>query len=106
MIDPEVEVPRWVLTPRGIARMIVLAESGVAALVWSQRHGARILDLGRPPASARLVELIEAGDASGAASLLDEHLARARELLAGALGGEPGPEAHRIPSSLPSAATA
>lgn len=47
---------------------------------------------------ARLVELIEAGDAPAAAALLDEHLGRARELLAGALGGEPGPEA-LLPSS-------
>ncbi|MGC3995131.1 MAG: GntR family transcriptional regulator [Propionicimonas sp.] len=52
---------------------------------------------------ARLADLIEAGDATGAATLLDEHLSRARELLAGALGGEPGPEAYR-PSSALSAA--
>jgi hypothetical protein len=30
--------------------------------------------------------------------MLDEHLARARELLAASLGGEPGPEAF-VPSS-------
>lgn len=47
---------------------------------------------------ARIIELIEAGDADGAASMLDEHLARARELLASALGGEAGPEAE-LPSS-------
>ncbi len=47
---------------------------------------------------ARILEQIEAGDADGAAALLDEHLSRARELLAGQLGGEPGPEAFR-PSS-------
>ncbi|MGB7961971.1 MAG: GntR family transcriptional regulator [Propionicimonas sp.] len=47
---------------------------------------------------ARMLRLIEAGDGAGVASLLAEHLARARELLAGALGGEPGPEAF-LPSS-------
>jgi DNA-binding GntR family transcriptional regulator len=47
---------------------------------------------------ARLLELIEAGDADGAARMLDEHLARARELLAASLGGEAGPEAY-VPSS-------
>lgn len=47
---------------------------------------------------ARLLELIEAGDADGAARMLDEHLARARELLAASLGGEAGPEAF-VPSS-------
>jgi DNA-binding GntR family transcriptional regulator len=47
---------------------------------------------------ARIMELIEAGEAAGAAAMLDEHLARARELLAGALGGEAGPEAF-LPSS-------
>ena len=49
---------------------------------------------------ARMLELIEAGDASGVANLLEEHLARARELLAGDLGGVPGPEATLPPSVL------
>ncbi|HET7723332.1 MAG TPA: GntR family transcriptional regulator [Propionibacteriaceae bacterium] len=47
---------------------------------------------------AKLLALIGEGDAEGVASMLDEHLARARELLAEALGGKPGPEAH-LPSS-------
>lgn len=47
---------------------------------------------------ARLLELIEAGDGPGAAAMLDEHLARARELLAASLGGVAGPEA-AVPSS-------
>ena len=50
---------------------------------------------------ARLLELIEAGDADGAAHLLDEHLARARELLAASLGGAAGPEAFLPSSALP-----
>jgi len=50
---------------------------------------------------ARLLDLIEAGDGEGAAHLLDEHLARARELLAASLGGEAGPEAYLRSSALP-----
>jgi DNA-binding GntR family transcriptional regulator len=53
---------------------------------------------------ARIMELIEAGEAAGAAAMLDEHLARARELLAGALGGEAGPEAFLPSSALASPA--
>lgn len=47
---------------------------------------------------ARILDLIEAGDQDAAAAMLDEHLSRARELLAASLGGEPGPEAF-LPSS-------
>jgi DNA-binding GntR family transcriptional regulator len=47
---------------------------------------------------ARILYQIEAGDADGVAATLAEHLARARELLAGALGGIPGPEAY-LPST-------
>lgn len=50
---------------------------------------------------ARLLELIGAGDADGAARMLDEHLARARELLAASLGGDAGPEAFVRSSALP-----
>ena len=46
----------------------------------------------------RILRQLEAGDAEGVAATLVEHLARARELLAGALGGTPGPEAY-LPSS-------
>lgn len=49
---------------------------------------------------ARLLTLIGDGDAVGAAAMLDEHLGRARELLAGALGGTPGPEAHQPSTAL------
>ena len=51
---------------------------------------------------ARILQLIEAGDGAGVAALLAEHLARARELLAGALGGQPGPEAFVPCSALES----
>jgi DNA-binding GntR family transcriptional regulator len=49
---------------------------------------------------AKLLELISSGDGESAAGLLDEHLARAREMLAGSLGGTPGPEAFVPPSVL------
>ncbi|MCY7286859.1 MAG: GntR family transcriptional regulator [Cryobacterium sp.] len=49
----------------------------------------------------RLLELIGEGDGDAAAQLLDEHLARARERLAAAIGGEAGPEAHLPPSVNP-----
>ncbi len=66
----------------------------MAQLQGSQRLSPEII----VAEHAQLLTLIEAGNADGAASLLDEHLARARELLAGALGGKPGPEAY-LPSS-------
>ncbi|PKQ30868.1 MAG: GntR family transcriptional regulator [Actinobacteria bacterium HGW-Actinobacteria-2] len=50
---------------------------------------------------ARILELIELGDADGAAAMLDEHLSRARELLVGSLGGTPGPEAEWPSSAAP-----
>ena len=50
---------------------------------------------------ARILQLIEAGDADGAAAMLDEHLSRARELLVGSLGGTPGPEAEWPSSAAP-----
>lgn len=49
---------------------------------------------------ARILRQLESGDAEGAASTLTEHLARARELLAGQLGGVPGPEAYLTSSAL------
>ncbi|WP_245581261.1 GntR family transcriptional regulator [Propionicicella superfundia] len=47
---------------------------------------------------ALLLDLIEAGESVRVATLLQEHLSRARELLAGDLGGTPGAEAF-VPSS-------
>ena len=41
-----------------------------------------------------LLDLVAAGDGTGAAELLRLHLGRARERLVGALGGTPGPEAN------------
>lgn len=49
---------------------------------------------------ALILSRIGEGDAVGAAAMLDEHLSRARELLAAALGGEPGPEAFKPSTAL------
>jgi DNA-binding GntR family transcriptional regulator len=43
-----------------------------------------------------LLDLIEAGNGSAAAEFLDEHLARPRERLVAAIGGEAGPEADPV----------
>lgn len=66
----------------------------MAQLQGSQRLSPEII----VAEHTRILDLIETGDAGGAAAMLDEHLARARELLAGALGGDAGPEAD-LPSS-------
>ena len=73
----------------------------MAQLQGSQRLSPEII----VAEHARLLELIESGDAAAAAELLDEHLARARELLAGALGGVPGPEATQPSSAFAEAAS-
>lgn len=72
----------------------------MAQLQGSQRLSPKIIIAEH----ARMLDLIEAGDGVGVASLLDEHLARARELLAGALGGTPGPEAELPSTALVAAA--
>lgn len=68
----------------------------MAQLQGSQRLSPEIIVADH----ARILDLIEAGDAPGVAAMLDEHLARARELLAGSLGGVPGPEAERPSTAL------
>ena len=49
---------------------------------------------------ARIMDDLKLGDAEAATAMLQEHLARARELLVQALGGQPGPEAHAPSSAL------
>lgn len=71
----------------------------MAQLQGSQRLSPEII----VAEHSRILELLEAGEAHGAAAMLTEHLARARELLAGALGGTPGPEAFLPSSALASA---
>jgi len=59
----------------------------MAQLAGSQRLSPEVI----VAEHSRILSQIEAGDAEGVAATLGEHLARARELLAGALGGVPGP---------------
>ncbi len=74
----------------------------MAQLQGSQRLSPQII----VAEHAKILDLITSGEAEASASLLDEHLARARELLAGALGGEPGPEAFLPSSALPAPTSA
>ncbi len=69
----------------------------MAQLQGSQRLSPEII----VAEHARMLVEIEQGDGQAVAALLDEHLARARELLAGDLGGVAGPEAFRPSSALP-----
>jgi hypothetical protein len=60
--QPDAALERWRgLAPRGITRMTVLDADGSSALLWSEQHGARTVDLAQPPSSARTVELIDQG---------------------------------------------
>ena len=69
-------------------------------LCMSQVQGRELLPAGLiHDEHALLLELIAAGDGVAAVALLEEHLGRARELLAEAVGGVAGPEA-RVPSAL------
>lgn len=67
----------------------------MSQLQGSQRLSPRII----VAEHARLLEFIAEGDGTAAATLLNEHLSRARELLVGSLGGTPGPEAE-LPISV------
>lgn len=69
----------------------------MAQLQGSQRLSPEII----VAEHARMLDEIEKGDGQAVAELLDEHLSRARELLAGDLGGVAGPEAFRPSSALP-----
>jgi DNA-binding GntR family transcriptional regulator len=68
----------------------------MSQLQGSQRLSPEIIAAEHALILARIGE----GDAVGAAAMLDEHLSRARELLAAALGGEPGPEAFKPSTAL------
>lgn len=70
-------------------------------LCMSQVQGRQLLSPGIIAAEHELLlHHLAAGRPAAAAALLDEHLARARELLAEALGGIAGPEATRPSTAL------
>ncbi len=105
IVDPDMRFHTSLIDSLGSARTSAVYGSlafevklCMAQLQGSQRLSPMII----VAEHAKLMELIEAGEAVAAAALLDEHLSRARELLAGALGGKPGPEAF-VPSSALSA---
>lgn len=107
IVDPDMRFHTSLIDSLGSARtssvygsLAVEVKLCMAQLQGSQRLSPEVI----VAEHARIIKGIEAGDGAGVAAMLDEHLARARELLAGALGGEPGPEAYRPSSAL--AATA
>ncbi|MDR1767520.1 MAG: GntR family transcriptional regulator [Propionibacteriaceae bacterium] len=91
------ESPRTYAMYRSLAFEVKLCMS---QLQGSQRLSPEII----VAEHAKLLELVEAGQGDDAAALLDEHLSRARELLAGMLGGTAGPEAFQPSSALPGGA--
>lgn len=104
IVDPDMRFHTALIDSLGSARTSAIYGSlafevklCMAQLQGSQRLGADIIFAEH----ARILEQIEQGEGDGVAALLVEHLARARELLAGALGGDPGPEAFRPSSALP-----
>lgn len=73
-------------------------------LCLSQVHGRQLVHPSLLHAEhAEILTLLRAGDAEGATAVLAEHLGRARERLAEALGGVPGPEAFVASRLLPGA---
>lgn len=101
IVDPDMRFHTALIDSLGSARTSSVYGSLAfeVKLCMAQLQGSQRLSPGIIVAEhERILDSIEAGDAEAAAAMLDEHLARARELLAGALGGEPGPEAF-IPSS-------
>ena len=108
IVDPDMRFHTTLIDSLGSARTSAVYGSlafevklCMAQLQGSQRLTPEIIIAEH----ARILDLIEAGDGDGVARMLDEHLARARELLAGALGGEPGPEAFLPSSALQQAAS-
>ncbi len=101
IVDPDMRFHTALIDSLGSARTSSVYGSLAfeVKLCMAQLQGSqRLSPLVIVAEHARIMDFIEAGDAENAAAMLDEHLARARELLAGALGGVAGPEA-LLPSS-------
>lgn len=101
IVDPDMRFHTALIDSLGSARTSSVYGSLAfeVKLCMAQLQGSQRLSPGIIVAEhERILDFIETGNAEAAAAMLDEHLARARELLAGALGGEPGPEAF-VPSS-------
>jgi DNA-binding GntR family transcriptional regulator len=106
VVDPDMRFHSSLIDAAGNLRTSRMYRSLVSEvkLCMAQVQGRQLLSPAIIVAEhERILTHIERGDGDAAAELLDEHLARARELLVGALGGTPGPEAAR-PSSVLTAA--
>ena len=102
IVEPDMRFHMCLVDALGSARTSRMYGSLVSEvrLCMSQVQGRDLLPRGLIHAEhARLLELIAAGDGEAAVALLEEHLGRARERLAEAVGGVAGPEA-TVPSTL------
>ena len=96
IVEPDMRFHRSLIDALGSARTSRLYGALASEVVFcmSQVQGAALLPTQTIAAEHdRLLELIEAGDEDGAATLLAAHIGRARERLAERLGGVPGREA-------------
>jgi len=96
IVEPDMRFHRSLIDALGSERTSRMYDSLASEVVFcmSQVQGAQLLPTDTIVSEhERLLELVEAGDAEGAAELLAVHLGRARERLAERLGGTPGPEA-------------
>ncbi|MEQ3551318.1 GntR family transcriptional regulator [Pseudonocardia nematodicida] len=102
IIEPDMRFHTTMVDAAGNARTSRMYRSlaSEVKLCMAQVQGRQLLSPAIIAAEhERLVELVESGEGDAAAVLLEEHLARARERLVGALGGTPGPEAD-LPCSV------
>jgi DNA-binding GntR family transcriptional regulator len=103
VVEPDMAFHTALIAALGSDRTNRLYGSLVSEVVlcMSQVQGASLLPTEVIAAEhARLLDLVERGEADAAAALMAEHLGRARERLAERLGGTAGPEASVPPSAL------
>lgn len=102
VVEPDMRFHTSLVDAVGNERISKMYRSLVSEvrLCMTRVQSLKLLETGLIQAEhQRILELIAEGDGAAAAHLLDEHLARARERLVAAIGGEAGPEAH-LPSEL------
>lgn len=102
VVEPDMRFHTSLVDAVGNERISKMYRSLVSEvrLCMTRVQSLKLLETGLIQAEhQRILELIAEGDGAAAALLLDEHLARARERLVAAIGGEAGPEAH-LPSAL------